>query len=173
MLVGNGFDGQHFQSVHDRRLTSPPRVDCPSPFARRMRFEAEVIGTTICDRFLRRFIGREVRISITSWGGPHVLVEGVFGNAHSRLLVASLPVDKSNTNSTVIVFAKKKRSRLINGINLKIRRGFTKAFLQYDIDKLAGVRYQPEGLTEQDLELTDFFVWAAALPKVVDKDWQD
>ena len=60
MLVGNGFDGQHFQAVHDRRLTSVPTVDCPGPFARRMRFDAEVAGLTVFDRLLRRFAGPRV-----------------------------------------------------------------------------------------------------------------
>jgi nitrite reductase/ring-hydroxylating ferredoxin subunit len=169
MLVGNGFDGQHFQSVHDRRLTSIPEVDCPAPAARRMRFEAEVIGTTIFDRLLRQLAGRLVRISITSWGGPHVLVEGAFGNAHSRLLVASQPLDANNTVSDVIVFARRGRypwsPYTTDPINLRVRRRFTQAFLQYDIDKLQGVRYQPEGMTEQDRDLADYFRWLVALPR--------
>ncbi len=136
MLVGNGFDGQHFQAVHDRKLTTPPKVDCPAEFARRMRFEAEVVGTSVFDCLLKYFVGKVVRVSITSWGGPYVLVEGEFGRAHSRLLVTSQPVDESNTLSQVIVFARKSSSRLFDQLNLRVRRRFTQAFLQYDIDKL-------------------------------------
>jgi len=164
MLVGNGFDGQHFQSVHDRRLTSPPRVDCPEPYARRMRFDAEIIGTSVFDRLLKRFVSKEVQVSITSWGGPYVLVEGIFRRAHSRLLVASQPLDESNTLSDVIVFARKGHVPLASQASLRVRRRFTQAFLQYDIEKLAGVRYQPAGLTEQDHELAAFFRWVAQLP---------
>ena len=40
MIAANGFDGQRFQAVHDRRLTRPPEVDCPRRVARRMRFHA-------------------------------------------------------------------------------------------------------------------------------------
>lgn len=165
MLVGNGFDGQHFQAVHDRKLTSAVRVDCPDRFARRMRFEAEVVGESVFDRLLKRFVGKAVQITITSWGGPYVLVEGQFERAHSRLLVASQPVDEANTHSQVAVFTRKSRSRLLDRLSLRVRRRFTQAFLQYDIDKLCGVRYQPEGLTEQDAELIRYFRWIAALPR--------
>jgi nitrite reductase/ring-hydroxylating ferredoxin subunit len=169
MLVANGFDGQHFQAVHDRRLTATPKVDCPAPFARRMRFEAEVAGHTIFDQLLRRFVGKHVRVSITSWGGPHVLVEGVFERAHSRLLVASQPLDEHNTLSDVIAFARRGwqpvMRHIVDPINLRVRRRFTQAFLQYDIDKLRGVRYQPEGLTEQDREMINYFHWLTTLPR--------
>ncbi len=165
MVVGNGFDGQHFQAVHDRRLTNDPVVDCPTPPTRRMRFEAEVIGETVFDRLLRRFAGSKVRVSITSWGGPYVLVEGEFTHAHSRLLVSCRPVDESNTAADVIVFARKRTTPLINRISLNIRRRFTRAFVQYDMDKLSGVRYQPECLTGQDRHLAGFFRWAADLPR--------
>ena len=169
MLVANGFDGQHFQAVHDRKLTSAPTVDCPGPFARRMQFKADVMGTTLVDRLLRRFVGKHVEISITSWGGPHVLVEGRFGRAHSRLLVASQALGADRTLSDVIVFARRVPmiwgGRLSDAVNLSVRRMFTQAFVRYDIDRLSGVRYQPEGLIEQDRELIECFHWLGRLPR--------
>ncbi len=169
MLVGNGFDTQHFHAVHDRKLLGTTRVDCLAPFARRMQFEAEVIGPTLFDRLLRRFVGAKVQIKITSWGGPLVLVEGIFRRAHSRLLVASQPVDDDNTLSDVIVFARRasalRGGRLADWANLRVRRRFTQAFAQGDIDRLRGIRYQPEGLTTLDQDLIDFFRWAATLPR--------
>jgi len=169
MLVGNGFDTQHFHAVHDRKLLGTTRVDCPAPFARRMRFDAEVIGPTLFDRLLRRFVGAKVQIKITSWGGPLVLVEGIFRRAHSRLLVASQPIDDVNTLSEVIVFARRasalRGGRLADWVNLRIRRRFTQAFMQDDIDRLRDVRYRPEGLTALDQDLIDYFRWAAMLPR--------
>jgi aminopyrrolnitrin oxygenase len=169
MLAANGFDTQHFHAVHDRKLKNFPQVDSPAPLARRMRFDAEVTGSSIFDRLLKRFVGRDVRISITSWGGPHVLVEGVFGKAHSRLLVASQPLDERHTLSEVIVFAKRNGGRwtgnAIDSLNLRVRRRFTQAFMKYDIDKLAGVRYQPAGLTPQDSDMIEFFHWLTTLPR--------
>ena len=113
---------------------------------------------------LKRFVGKEVKISITSWGGPYVLVEGVFPKVHSRLLVASRPLEASSTHNDVIVFARKCNLALFDRVNLGIRRRFTRAFMQYDIDKLSGIRYQPEGMTDRDIEMARFFLWIATLP---------
>ena len=85
MVTANGFDGQHFQTVHDRRLARPPQVDCPATFARRIRFHAEVIGNSVFDRLLRQFVGRTVDISITCSGRPMALVTGIFRKAESYL----------------------------------------------------------------------------------------
>lgn len=168
MLVANGFDGQHFRAVHDRKLMSIPRVDCPIPLARRMRLEAEVVGSSIFDRLLKIFVGKRVNISIAAWGGAYVLVEGEFEKAHSRLLVASQPLDENRTLCEVMVFAKRRGGLLgpvADWVNLRIRRRFTQAFLQNDIDKLSGIRYQPSGLTPQDRELVDYFRWLTTLPR--------
>jgi len=139
-----------------------------------MQFDAEVAGSTIFDRALRRFAGKHVRVTITSWAGPHVLVEGEFERAHSRLLVASQPLDEHNTLSEVIAFAPRGRRLwspyVTDPINARVRRRFTQAFMQYDIDKLHGVRYQPEGLTEQDRELVRYFHWLTTLPRSTYED---
>jgi hypothetical protein len=134
-----------------------------------MQLEADIVGTTIFDRLLRRFVGPEVAMRITSWGGPHVIVEGIFQRAHSRLLVASHPLDDHTTLSEVIIFARRSRGRVLgtalDAVSLRIRRRFTQAFLQNDIDKLRGVRYQPQGLTQLDQHLIEYFRWVAQLPR--------
>jgi hypothetical protein len=168
MLVANGFDGQHFRAVHDRKLTSLPRVDCPIPLARRMRLEAEVVGSSIFDRLLKVFVGKHVKISITSCGGAYVLVEGVFEKAHSRLLVASQPLDENRTLCEVIVFARRRGGLvgpLADWLNLGVRRRFTQAFMQNDTEKLSGICYRPSALTPEDRELREYFQWLTTLPR--------
>lgn len=169
MLVGNGFDVQHFNAVHDRKMIGVARVDCPSPWVRRMQFDAEVVGKTLFDRLLRRFVGPNVKIKITSWGGPFVLVDGIFRRAHSRLLVASQPMDDDNTISQVIVFTRRappsRGGRLADWVSLRIRRRFTQAFAQDDIERLRGIRYQPQGLTALDQDLIEYFRWLTTLPR--------
>jgi aminopyrrolnitrin oxygenase len=168
MLTANAFDSQHFHAVHDRKLLNDPHVDCPADYARRMRFDAEIVGTSIFDRLLKTLVGKRVSTSITSWGGPFVLVEGIFGKAHSRLLVASQPLDENRTLCEVMAFARKSRGVLgpvVNWANLKVRRRFTQAFLKKDTDKLSGIRYQPQGLTADDGELIAYFNWLTTLPR--------
>jgi nitrite reductase/ring-hydroxylating ferredoxin subunit len=168
MLAANGFDEEHFRAVHDRTLTGPAEVDCPGRFVRRMRYHARVTGNSIFDRLIRWFLGGEVDVSITSWGGPLILVTGYFRRARSYILIATRPLEDGQTFVEVVVFAP--RSRRLLGwasqpVNLWARRLFTRGFMRDDIDRLGGVRYNPAGLIASDRLMIDFFQWAAALPR--------
>jgi hypothetical protein len=169
MLAANGFDEMHFQVVHDRALAGPPVVDCPSVFARRMRYTARVTGESIFDRLIRQFLGDVVLVSITSWGGPYILVTGRFRRACSYILIAAQPLEDGKTLVEVIVFSRRSRARLAQALlqpfSLWIRRTFTRAFMQDDIDRLGGIRYNPHALIDSDRLLIEFFDWVARLPR--------
>ncbi len=168
MLTANGFDGAHFEAVHDRKLLGPAVVDCPAPFARRMHYRAAVTGHSLWDRLLRRFAGDPVEVSITSWGGPLILVSGRFRRACSYIWIAGHPIAEHRTEVEVISFAPRTRWRLagaaLQPAGLWVRRRFTQAFMRDDIDRLKGIRYNPAGLVAADRLMGDFFAWAAALP---------
>jgi len=51
MLAAQGFDAQHFETVHNRRLLAPFPRGYPAPFARRNCYEAEIVGTGIAIEF--------------------------------------------------------------------------------------------------------------------------
>jgi hypothetical protein len=138
-------------------------VDCPAQFARRIRFNAEVVGDSIFDRLLRRFVGGVVDISITCWGGPMVLVTGFFQKAESYLLISLNPQGPLSTVTSIIVFTQRKPGklvrRLLEPISLWLRRIFTQGFMQDDRDRLHGVRYNPATLMPSDQMMRDFFEW--------------
>ncbi|MBI2824410.1 MAG: Rieske 2Fe-2S domain-containing protein [Planctomycetia bacterium] len=171
MLVANGFDEAHFQAVHDRTLIGPGYVDCPAPFARRMNYTAHVTGRSLADRFIRLVLGDVVRVTITNFGGPLVLVTGEFRRARSYIFIAAQPISAHRTAVEVIVFGRKQGAwsprRLLAPLSLWARRRLTQAFMQDDIDRLPGIRYSPHTLTEADRELREFFRWLAALPQSV------
>ena len=164
MLAANGFDEEHFRAVHDRTLQGPPEVDCPTQFSRRMRYTARITGHSTFDRLLRGFVGPVVRVSITSWGGPLILVTGFFHRARSYLLIATQPIDVDSTLVETIVFAPR-RLPLLQPLGLWMRRLFTRGFMQDDIGRLGGIRYSPHTLVEGDRLMIEFFVWAATLPQ--------
>ena len=169
MLASNGFDAAHFQFVHDRKLIGPPVVDTPAEYVRRIRYRSEVIGTSVEDRFLRRFVGDQPEVTIACWGGPLTIVSARFRRAQSYLLVATQPLGPEQTLGEVIVFAPRGKSevvrRLWQPLSLAARRWLTQAFLQNDLDRLAGIAYSPHTLTFADREMVAFFNWLASLPQ--------
>jgi nitrite reductase/ring-hydroxylating ferredoxin subunit len=167
--AAHGFDTQHFDAVHDRRLLAPPQVDCPARFARRNTYRAEVLGRTSQDRLLKWLAGRHVEITITNWGGTFVCITGSFDRAHSRFLIATQPLEGGGTLCEGIVFA----PRLGNAFGrawlerpaLAVRRWFTRGYLSDEARRLLGTRYAPERLIAHDRDMVDFFNWAAGLPQ--------
>ena len=43
MVAAQGFDQQHFETVHERRLLRPPEISSPGVFVRRNQYHAEII----------------------------------------------------------------------------------------------------------------------------------
>jgi nitrite reductase/ring-hydroxylating ferredoxin subunit len=168
MLASNGFDGAHFASVHDRVMIGPASVDCPAEFARRYSYTARVTGQSLADRFIRLVLGDVVKVNITNWGGPLILVAGRFRRARSLMLIATQPLPPDRTLVETVVFAPRTRSvfgRMLQPLGLRVRRWLTQKFLQDDVDRLSGIRYSPHTMIEADRDLMEFFGWISTLPE--------
>jgi nitrite reductase/ring-hydroxylating ferredoxin subunit len=169
MFASHAFDVQHFASVHDRELTGPPVIDCPAPFARRNRYTARVAGSTMYDRMLRWFVGRQVDISITTWGGTLFYLTGDFGRALSRFLVAARPLEDGTTLAEGIVFKRRGRNpvsrALVDRLSLWVRRQFTRGYLMDEASRLGHPHYNPATLIDTDRDMIDFFHWVVDLPQ--------
>ncbi len=169
VTTAHGFDLQHFDAVHDRRLLAPPEIDCPSPFARRNRYRAEVLGRTRTDRLLKAVAGSTVNASITTWGGTFVVITADFDRAQSRFLIATQPLENGHTLCEGIVFAKRRGNAaarvLIEPVILALRRFFTHGYLEDETNKLRQTRYNPSSLIEADREMAEYFQWLATLPQ--------
>lgn len=174
MVAAHGYDTQHFETVHSRKLHAPLTVDCPAQYARRSRYTADVVGHAYYDRILRRFAGATVDISITTWGGTMVLITGRFERARSQFLIALQPIENGKTLCRVFPFARISSNPLsrifLQPINLWIRRLLTGAYLIAEVNSLGNPQYNPTNLIEADREMIDYFRWAAALPSPA--DWE-
>jgi nitrite reductase/ring-hydroxylating ferredoxin subunit len=168
--AAHGYDTQHFDAVHDRRLLGPPQIDCPAPFARRNRYRAEVLGRTRLDKWLRVTAGKHVEITITNWGGTFVLISGDFDRARSRFLIATQPLEGGKTLCEGMVFAPRSDNALaralLDPIQLAARRFFTQGYLKDEASRLLGTRYSPRTMIEHDWDMIEFFNWVAALPQI-------
>ena len=172
MVAAHGYDSQHFETVHSRRLHAPLVVDCPSPFARRSTYTADVLGDAYYDRLLRRFAGRTVEISITTWGGTIVVITGKFARATSQFMICLQPVEGGKTYCHVVPFGRKLQSplarRLLQPLGLWVRRLFTGGYLIAETEALGSPRYNPRSLIEADREMIDYFHWVANLSRLGD-----
>ena len=171
--AAHGYDTQHFDAVHDRKLIAPPQIDCPRPFARRNRYRAEVLGRTKLDKLLKIFAGRTVEITITNWGGTFVVITGDFDHSHSRFIIATQPLDGDKTLCEGIVFAPRLKNPIARAVfeplMLTVRRFFTYGYLKDEAGRLLGTSYNPATAIPQDRDMIDFFNWVIALPQTAEE----
>jgi hypothetical protein len=161
MVAAQGFDRQHFETVHDRRLLSPPEVDCPLPFVRRNRWHAEIIGESLRDRILRILVGKTVSLTIHNWGGTLYTVKSEFPRVCNHFMVSFRPMENNRTHFDVIVFTR----RGLPALSLAARRWFTREHLVSEAAQIRGTQYRPARLLPADADMIECFRWLAALPQ--------
>jgi phenylpropionate dioxygenase-like ring-hydroxylating dioxygenase large terminal subunit len=166
LVNANSFDVQHFRAGHGRDLLGEPAIDCPHPFARRIRVTFGVAGNSIFDRLLRAFVGAQVEVTMTNWGGSIVVVTGQFRRTRSTMITFIEPRTENHCLQNVLVYARRSRPGfLLNPLRLWLRRLFTRGFMAEEFDTLAGIRYHPTGLLECDRPMIDYYRWLAQLPQ--------
>jgi len=161
MVTAQGFDRQHFETVHDRRLLSAPKMDCPTPFVRRNQWEAEIIGTRFPDRMLKALVGKNVSLTIHNWGGTVYTVKARFSRACNRFLVSYRPIENDRTQFDVIVFARAG----VASLGLSARRWLTRAHLVAEASQVRNTQYRPARLIPADADMIECFRWLAAIPQ--------
>lgn len=159
-LIGaNGFDCQHLAPVHGRELTGNATVDCPHPFARRIRYRTRVTGTTAADRLLRWLVGHTVAVSITSWAGGIMVVTADFRRAASRMIFSVRPLG-GRAQFAMVAYARRGPLGLLS---LPVRRRLSRAFIDGDLGKLRGARFSPHSLVAADRPLAEYYDWLVSL----------
>ncbi len=169
MVGANVFDVQHFRAAHDRKLMSPPVVESPSPFARRISASFSVLGDSVRDHLVRRLAGESVNMSFTDWCGNIIFATPKFRRTTSYGMLITEPLGRQRVRVHGIVFVPRSRTALgrllLDPLHARVRRYFIMAFLQSDA-KLGtkGLSYNPDGLIEGDGELIRYFDWLASVP---------
>lgn len=161
MVAAQGFDRQHFEAVHDRKLLHPPNADSPTPFVRRNRWQAQIIGESWRDRILRTLVGSTVTLTIHNWGGTFFVVKAEFPRACSRFIVSFRPLEDKRTHFDVIVFARGGFSAL----GLAARRWFTRGHLLAEAAQIRDTQYRPAHFIAADADMVECFKWLASLPQ--------
>jgi phenylpropionate dioxygenase-like ring-hydroxylating dioxygenase large terminal subunit len=169
MVGANVFDVQHFRAAHDRKLLSPPVVETPSPYARRISASFSVAGASLRDHLVRRLAGDRVEMSFTDWSGNIIFATPTFRRTTSYGMLITEPLGRQRVLVHGIVFVRRSRTALgrmlFDPLHGRVRRYFIKAFLQSDA-KLGtkGLHYNPDRLIDGDGELIRYFDWLASVP---------
>jgi phenylpropionate dioxygenase-like ring-hydroxylating dioxygenase large terminal subunit len=169
VVMANAFDIPHFLAVHDRKLIGEAKIEQVSPWRRRIRYRVEVIGTRMADRLIRRFIGREVDVEHTVWGGNVLLTRARFARGENVVLFVNEPVDPQRCRMSAIVLRRRGpvwRDALTAPPSLMLRRALTRTFLEHENKELGSVGYSPGTFVEADRPVVDFLNWVAALPRL-------
>lgn len=163
LVGGNGFDRQHFENTHDRRLVAEPVMDEPHPYARRSQLDLAVDGHSYLDCLTRSVAGNRSRMTVTSWCGSLVFATATFRRVQTYGLVAVRPLPNWATHARVIVWVRKSTNpvgrALWDPINALLRRYFIRAFFQSDLGRLSGTRYHPGRMIPSDQLLVDYLTW--------------
>jgi phenylpropionate dioxygenase-like ring-hydroxylating dioxygenase large terminal subunit len=171
MVAANGFDLQHFRTAHDRTLVNEPIVTTTNPFCRQVEARFRVSGNGFRDRLTRSFSGEDVVMTIRSWCGVLILVTATFRRTTSYGMVCVEPVSANRTRLTTFVSIDKRTNwlgrRLVDPLDVAIRRSFIRAFMKDDIDRCDGIGYTKDTLIEEDSVLRNYFEWVRSLDSVV------
>jgi len=65
----------------------------------------------------------------------------------------------------VIAMSRRLRPAFFQQLNLWVRRWFTQGFLSHDVERLAGIRYNPRTFTVNERVIVEFYQWLAQLPR--------
>jgi nitrite reductase/ring-hydroxylating ferredoxin subunit len=167
MVGANGVDVQHFRATHDRELVGPPTVRHIGRFAHQAVTQFRVAGRNWRDRLTRRVAGETVEMSVTDWAGTLFFVRATFRRTRTFGMVSLRPVEPGRTLIYVRVAVRRSRGplgrSLWDPVNARVRRFFIRKFLEPDVARSAGTRYNPHRLIPADRCLADYFAWLRAL----------
>jgi phenylpropionate dioxygenase-like ring-hydroxylating dioxygenase large terminal subunit len=163
-VVGaNGIDVQHFQATHDRELVGAPAVDHPDFHVHHSVCRFRVAGRGWRDWLTRLIAGPEVEMDVTDWSGTLFFVRASFRRTRTYGMVSMLPLDAGRTLIWVRVSVRRAGTALGRGLidpaAARVRRYFIRKFLEPDVARSAGTRYEPGRLIAADRHLADYFAW--------------
>jgi hypothetical protein len=162
LVSANGFDLQHFRCAHDRTLVDEPVLSSPHPFAWRLDARFLVTGHSWMDRVTRWFSGSSVEMTVTNWCGNLVLVAARFRRTTTYGLVSFIPLEGNRTWVRDIIWVPRRRwplRAILDPIDARIRRLFIREFVKSDVERSAGIRYNPHRMIEADKLLVEYLAW--------------
>jgi phenylpropionate dioxygenase-like ring-hydroxylating dioxygenase large terminal subunit len=142
-LIANGFDMEHLLSVHQRELKEEAQVSYPDTWSYRIAYRTAVTGTSLADRVMKRMSRNDIRASMTVISGTTMLVQSHAGPSPSIFILSMCPQEGGETLVRGIVGLKAGRSRILDGLKLRLAQWLFKSFLARDYGIFEGLQWHP------------------------------
>jgi phenylpropionate dioxygenase-like ring-hydroxylating dioxygenase large terminal subunit len=142
-LVANGFDMQHFETVHGRALREPPVIDSTDPWRTQLRYVSRVTGTGPADRAMKWLSGDRIAVQVTCFGGTNITVHSHAGRTQSQLMLGVLPIGPDRTTITPIFAVRRNRWGPLQAAQLMVSRWLFSSFLRKDVSVMEQMRWRP------------------------------
>jgi nitrite reductase/ring-hydroxylating ferredoxin subunit len=140
VLVANGFDCEHLEAVHERRLLAPPTLERQGSGGLLLRYHTQPVGRGLADR-VTALIGRGgVRGAIASQNGSMMLVRSRLGERRSFILLSFVPTTGHATIVRGIVGIEGAAGRW-RGLQARLAARLFRAFLHKDLAVLEGLAW--------------------------------
>ncbi len=161
-LASHAFDLNHFRSVHERELLSDITINSKMPYQRANTYTAKVIGTSLREKLIQLVAGKEINMTIDTYGANLFLLNGKFSNGvTSYFILNSTPLDDNNCKLSGIVFSKKtnKIKSLFQPLIMAVRRHFTYKYLEEEARTLHGTHFNLGTTYTEDTPIIEYFKW--------------
>ena len=162
-VVSNGYDLEHFGTVHRRRLREEPVLERIGDHGLRLRYVSGVTGRSPADLAMKWLAHDRIGVAITCWGGPVMLVESDLGRTRSALILGVQPVSgRAEVMPLFCVY--RSGARAWDRVRLRAARWLFQAFLRRDLEFLDGMAFRPpEGPADDPVHHTAL-TFLAGLP---------
>ena len=167
-VATNAFDISHMDAVHHRSLRHEPQVALIGSAGLELSYVSRVTGSGISDRLMRMVANDRIDATIQCWGGTLIVVKSRAGALVSRLLLCLTPVEGGVLVTAIV--ARPRGNALIDAIVLRMTRWLFTAFLQRDVEPLAGMDLRIEGALASPGPLAWAARWLATLPGLENPD---
>lgn len=166
-VAANGFDMQHLQTVHERALREPPRVEVPESHCFQLHYVSRVVGNSAVDRTMRRLARDRIAVTMTCWGGTVVMIESDLGRTRSALLLGLLP-GADGVQVRPIFGVYKSKNAGADRLRVAVARWLFSDFLARDVAIMDEMRFNPHPILPHDEVLQRFLHFTAGLPRTPD-----
>lgn len=140
-LIANGFDMEHLDSVHHRRLREDVTIEeTASRF--RIAYLTRVTGTRLSDRVMKWLSRDHIRASMTAVGGSLMLVQSDVARP-SFVILSMLPRPDGGTNVNTLIGSAGDTRRPWDAARLWVTRWLFRRFFEADLKIFDGLDWHP------------------------------